>query len=234
MTDCVSIKDAVKRTGYTPRYLRSLCESGKWPAVKRCGRWLIKRTAHARLYGEGKGTYTDADLLGELAVTKRDEVIRRVGIIEQFESYATAVCATGGSRTEAFHRYAHEYAVAERTLRRWIKNYSLRGAAGLVDGRGGGRFVSEVISPAAWELFKSMYLTQQRRSVRSCWQNLCYLNKEEQKGWVIPSKMRMYKLVDRQIPLPVRILHREGLAAYQAKCAPYVEVDPDSIEPGQV
>jgi transposase InsO family protein len=29
------------------------------------------------------------------------------------------------------------------------------------------------------------------------------------------------------------VLHREGLAAYEAKCAPYIERDPDSIEPGQ-
>ena len=45
---------------------------------------------------------------------------------------------------------------------------------------------------------------------------------------------QMHRLIDDRILLAVQVLHREGLAAYEAKCAPYIEVDPDSVEPGQV
>jgi putative transposase len=44
----------------------------------------------------------------------------------------------------------------------------------------------------------------------------------------------MYNLVSKRIPLPAQILHREGQAAYDAKCAPYIQTNPDSIEPGQI
>ena len=44
----------------------------------------------------------------------------------------------------------------------------------------------------------------------------------------------IYRYIEKNLPLPVQILHREGLTAYEAKCAPYIEIDPDSIEPNQV
>jgi transposase InsO family protein len=91
-----------------------------------------------------------------------------------------------------------------------------------------------LISADALKLFESMYLTQQRLSVKTCWQNICYVNKDQDKGWKVPKLPFMYRYVKGQIPLGIQVLHREGLAAYEAKCAPYIQVDPDSIEPGQV
>jgi putative transposase len=51
---------------------------------------------------------------------------------------------------------------------------------------------------------------------------------------MIPGLRGMYRYVEKYIPLPYQILHREGLTAYEAKCAPYIEIDPDSLDPNQV
>lgn len=103
-----------------------------------------------------------------------------------------------------------------------------------MDLRGRNCDIEEQISPDAFDLFKSMYLTQQRLTVKTCWQNINYENRNQNRGWRIPCLSGMYRYIEKHIPLPVQILHREGLTAYEAKCAPYVEIDPDSIEPNQV
>jgi len=100
--------------------------------------------------------------------------------------------------------------------------------------RGGNRFGDETISAGAAQVFRDMYLTQQQLSVRLCLRNTGYINEKEQKGWTLPSLRVMQYYVKRYIPEPVRILHREGRAAYNARCAPYNQIEPDSIEPGQV
>jgi transposase InsO family protein len=59
------------------------------------------------------------------------------------------------------------------------------------------------------------------------------VNADEGRQWRIPPMRTMHTLVNKRIPLAVQVLHREGMAAYEAKCAPYIQVDPDSVEPGQ-
>jgi putative transposase len=103
-----------------------------------------------------------------------------------------------------------------------------------MDSRGKDGDIEEVISPGAFEMFKAMYLTQQRLTVKTCWQNINYENRNQKRGWRIPNLRGMYRYIEKHIPLSVQVLHREGLTAYEAKCSPYIEIDPDSIEPNQV
>jgi hypothetical protein len=105
---------------------------------------------------------------------------------------------------------------------------------GLVDSRGGGKSLGEIISPEAFEYFKSLYLDPRAPSLKQSWRNLCFVNREQNKGWRIPSLSAMYNYVTEFIPMPVQVLHREGLAAYEAKCAPYIQSDPESCQPGEV
>jgi transposase InsO family protein len=186
---------------------------------------LAKATA-----AEGAGDPSD---LRNVPAAKRDAAVRRLGLLKKCDRFIAEQQKRGTSRTIARRQFAAAHKVPARTLMRWRARWREQGIVGLVDGRGGCRSIGEVISDEAFELFKSAYLDQRRPSVKSCWEIVNYVNNDRQRGWIVPPLAAMYKLTNR-IPLYVRVLHREGLAAYEASCAPYVETDPDSVEPGEV
>ncbi len=230
MSEYLDIKKAAELFGWTRRHVCRLCEDGNLPgAVKVGGHWKIPRTADPRL--AMPENLPNLNELHNIPANKRDEALRCLGVIRDFERF---VDAFAGKRSGALAIYVTQEKVTKRSLERWMAKYRTQGLLGLVDTRGGGKFISDMISDEAFELFKSMYLTQQRLSVKTCWQNICFKNKDEQKGWKIPSLQFMYRYIKNQIPLSVQILHREGLNAYVAKCAPYIETDPDSVAPGQI
>jgi putative transposase len=174
----------------------------------------------------------NAEELANVPASKRDEAIRRLGIIQQFNQFHRQNEATKSDAIDLF--VAGNQELTRTTLYRWLAKYHQQGLLGLVDKRGGGRFENEIISEEAFEFFKSLYLTQQQLPLKTCLLNINYINQSQKRGWKIPELSMMYRIVKDRIPLAVSILHREGLAAYEAKCAPYIEIDPDSIEPNQV
>ncbi len=235
MNDYLDIATAAKRMGLDQRSVRRKCEAGELAgAIKEGHRWKIPRTAHPKL-SQGPENMVDSPELAGVPERKRTEALRRLGMIQEFNRFERELARAEGGRVRstAVALYMAEHDVTERSLWRWLAAYKNDGLIGLVDNRGGGRFVSEIISPEAFEQFKGLYLDQRRPTVAQCWRNLCYINKDEERGWRVPTVRAMYAVKD-SIPLAVRILHREGLAAYEAKCAPYIERDEDSVEPGQV
>ncbi|HIJ67253.1 MAG TPA: DDE-type integrase/transposase/recombinase [Planctomycetes bacterium] len=229
-----SVNKAAKLVGQDARHIRRLCAEGELPgAVKDGNRWRIPESADPRLAG------IDADAAGldevvKISVPKRQQAMRRLGLIKEAEKFAASQMHSAGcGRSEALAIFAKTHRLGVRSLQRWIHRYRSDGFAGLVDGRGGGNG-GEKISPEAFEYFKGMYLTEQRRSVKTCLLNVSYINKRDGRGWQIPSLRYMQRYVREKIPLFVRVLYREGIDAYIAKCAPYIKIDPDSVEPGQV
>jgi putative transposase len=172
--------------------------------------------------------------LSEISADKIENAQNRVGVVLEFEKFSGGVVRTGGTRSEAIAAYSTQHKIPVRTLTRWIAKYRDNGVIGLVDTRGRGDGFAESINEDAFDFFKSMWLTEQRLSIKQCWLNIRYENRRQKKGWTIPGLRTMYDLVSKGIPLPMQILHREGLAAYDAKCAPYIQTDPDSVEPGQI
>jgi putative transposase len=170
----------------------------------------------------------------EIAANKRDEAIRRAGVVTEFERFSAGVIRENGTRTEAIAVFSTRHNIPPRTLQRWITRYRDEGIMGLVDMRGRGESNGDTISEDALELFKSMYLDQRRLTLKTCRLNVLYENRRQKKGWTIPKLRTMYNVFNKRIPLPVQVLHREGLAAYEAKYAPYIQTNPDSVEPGQV
>jgi len=236
-TEYLDIRTAAVRMKVTGRHVRRMCEAGKLRGAVRDGRrWKIPVTADARLWQPtGPKKLSDSDELLEVPEPKRRKALWRLGVIQQWKSFSAQTDEEGMSRLAAQKMFAAATeGVTEPTLRRWLCAYRHEGLLGLVDKRGGGRTIAEMISPEAFELFKSMYLAPQQLSVRTCWLNVKYVNSVQSKDWRVPPLRSMYRYAIEQIPLPARILHREGLAAYEAKCAPYVQSDPDTIQPGQV
>jgi len=233
MNRYVDAKTAGKLRGVTPQWIRIMCAKGRLPgAIKKNGKWWIPITAHPDL-AEAEAKNFDADDFAQIAKHKKDDAVERLGVINEFEKFAAENSKNCKNRNKLLNLFTAAHNIKKRTLQRWLARYRHRGLLGLVDTRGrtNGK---DAISPEAFELFKSMYLTQQKLSVKTCLQNVCFVNKSQDEGWRLPSLDFMYKYINRQIPAPVQVLHREGLAAYQAKYAPYIQSEPDSVQPGQL
>jgi len=235
MIKFIDSNEAALRLGVTRRHIRRMRKAGKFAgAVKVNGRWQIPVNSHPQLAGLGAGDLGNCPELPDVSLGKKQRALWKLGHIRAFEKFASTYVRTGGRRSDSYGLYAARCeGVNARSIRRWIKKYRIEGLQGLVDSRGG-KFRSLIISPEAFEYFKGFYLTQQKLSIKQCWLNTCFINKDQQKGWKVPSLSSMHRYVERQIPLYVRVLHREGLAAFQAKCAPYIESDPDSVRPGAI
>jgi len=170
----------------------------------------------------------------QVSASKQEQAAKRLGLLKDFEKFCGYSQRHGVTRMEAMAKFAADKRISVGSLRRWISREREQGLSGLIDTRGGSRADHEQFSSEAFEYFKSLYLTQQRKSLKQCWQVLSFVNKTEEKGWRIPSLRVVHRYIKEHIPLKVLVLHREGLAAYEAKCAPYIERDSDSVEPGQV
>jgi len=236
MSEYISVSRAAELKSVSERHIRRMCKEGKLAgAVCQSGQWRIPMAADVKFTGVTMPEdLLSAEGLHDIPVKKRQEALKRLGYIQAFEKFSASFVHNGGNRTDARKLFAKKNGIAFSSLKRWEMLYRGQGLFGLVDTRGGARMISEMISPEAFDYFKSIYLTEQRMSIRLCWQDIVYINKSEDRGWKVPSLNAMYRYIKDHIPLAVQILHREGLAAYEAKCAPFVQRDPESIEPGQI
>lgn len=235
MTKHLDIPTAAKLLGKTPRHIRRMCIAGTLAGAKKNGgRWAIPITANTRLRGitMPEDVASHDDML-KVSAAKREVAIYRFGMIQEFEKFSASVVQTGGDRMQAFAMFSQRSMVSSRSIQRWIKNYRLNGLMGLVDSRGGA-LTADSISPEAFDQFKTMYLTPQQLSVKLCYDSMCFLNTSQKRDWKIPSLRMMYEVVKVRIPAAVEVLHREGMAAYEAKFAPYIQTDPDSVGAGEV
>jgi hypothetical protein len=235
MNQTIDISTAAKLLGMNAGHLRRLCIAGKYTGAARTSQgWQIPISADSRLSGvKSPGQLSLETDLTDVPKHKRDEAIRRRGIIEQAEQFCGHAVRNNICRISAMQRFSTDTGIPVRTLQRWMSSFRERGIAGLIDSRGG-QSLGDVITPEAWSEFLSMYLTPQRLSVKTCLNNILYVAKTHKKNWTIPSLRTIQQYVNDKIPVPVLVLHREGQTAYDAKCAPYLMVDQNSVNPGQV
>ncbi|MHC4475367.1 MAG: DNA-binding domain-containing protein [Planctomycetota bacterium] len=234
MSEYATIQEAAKRLNKSESQVRRMCHGGQLIASKIKGHWRIDRRCHVKLAEAAETDNLNAEVLRKYSARKIERAQERLGTVSLAEKYAAAyVAATGGRWSDGFALYAAEHGLSKATLYRWKAKYDAEGLAGLIDTRGGNQCGDDAMSPEAWQYFLELYLTQQQRSVRLCLLMVELRNKREGRNWEIPSLRTMRRYAQRRIPESVRVLHREGSRAYVAKCAPYIETDIDSIEPGQ-
>jgi len=210
-----------------------MCKAGGIAGAKREGKqWLVPVTWDSRLCGVNQPEHLAEQLAG-IPKNKLEVAKTKLGTIVEFEKFAAAAVCNGGTRTKAMNAFCLQKKVSPRTIYGWIRQYRDHGLIGLVDTRGGGAAIRQ-ISSDAWDLFASLWLDPRQPTVKACWQNVSFVNQQQNMGWFIPTLNAVYRLVAERIPMPVQVLHREGLAAYEARCAPYVIKDMDSVEPGAV
>jgi transposase InsO family protein len=235
MTLYIDTTKAAGLSGLTERAIRKRCASGGYPGAKFVdGQWQVPADADPRFSVYcAVGNRVD-ERFANVPVDKRDEAIRRAGLISEFEKFSGQTVRGGGLRTQAMQVFCFERKIPLASFKRWLKKYRMDGIIGLVDTRGGYAAGKEVISPDAWEKFKSIYLDPRQPSIRGCYQILCFLNKSKNHNWTVPDYYSLCRYVAKNISKPVEILHREGMAVFEAKCAPHIQIDQESVEPGDV
>ncbi len=236
MNEMLDSVTAAQLLGCTERHAIRMCDKGKLPgAYKDGGVWRIPVGADPRLVlSVVEKKLADSNELSGIRADRREQALKKLGLIEQFEEFAKQVKQNGKTRVQAAKMFAASREIGQATLFRWIAMYRREGLVGLVDRRSKARFVNELISKEAIGLFNSLFLDQRRPSVISCINLVRYTNESQGHGWTVPGDKFFYRYVERDIPMFVKVLHREGQAAYESQCAPYVVIDPDSIEPGSV
>lgn len=226
------ISEVAARLGLSERAVRKRCSQGRLPGARKCNKtWIVPITADARLAGS---VPAPAHLPPDVAPQKLDAAVRKLGLITQCERYAGQHVRAGGNWSDAVAAFCRQENIPLSTFKRWRRRWREDRLGGLVDSRGGCRIEDECISPAAWRLFKSVYLDERQPTIKSALQIVQYENDKGGHGWKLPTYPTLARYVKKHIPYPVMVLHREGVDAYEGKCSPYIALDPDSAEPGEI
>lgn len=109
----------------------------------------------------------------------------------------------------------YECRVTRPQLLRWQNQYKTGGYMGLVDNRGTHNKGTSSIPEEAWNYFCSLYLQQQKRGVKLCYD----LTKKVYPD--IPTVETFRNQVNK-IPYNTLVYYREGEKAFNDKCLPYV------------
>lgn len=200
-----AIKKAVQRNRYQHRYVNGMGRGGK---QLRIALESLPEKAQALYRGE---VSPPVDIL-QFTSKQRDEANAKAWVVEQYQHE--------GLSLDDFISWFNsnnptEDAITKSKLFRWQHKYQGKDVAELIDRRGGHNRGKDTIPEDAWELFYSLYMTQQKRSVRLCH----HITSMEYPD--IPS----YKAFERKIktiPMYAILRYREGLKAF-TDALPYME-----------
>ena len=200
-----AVRAATKQNRYQHRYVNGKGRGGK---QLRIALESLPEKAQALYRGEMP---PPVDIL-QFTSKQRDEANAKAWVVEQYQHE--------GLSPDDFVSWFNpnnptEDAITKSKLFRWQHKYQGKDVAELIDRRGGHNRGKDTIPENVWKLFYSLYMTQQQRGVRLCYDmtKLEYPN--------IPS----YKAFERKIktiPMYAILRYREGLKAF-TDALPYME-----------
>ena len=154
-----AIKKAAQQNRYQSRYVKGKGRGGK---QLRIALESLPEKAQARYRGE---ELPHEDIL-QYTGKQREEADAKAWAVEQYHQSDLSP-AEFVSWFNACN--PPEDAISESKLFRWQKKYQEKDVAALIDRRGGHNRGKDTIPPEAWELFCNLYMTQQERGVRLCY-----------------------------------------------------------------
>lgn len=99
----------------------------------------------------------------------------------------------------------------------------------LIDTRGGNTRGEP--DPAAWDLFRSLYLTEHKRKIKWCWKQVRDRARADGMTWC--SYPQLLRLVRQRISPAERCKYRNP-ELYRSKHSDYIDMDPESWGPGEL
>lgn len=192
-----AIWKAVKLNKYEYRHVKGIGRGGKQIQI---ALESLPETAQARYHGEKQ---PQEDIL-QYTGKQRAEADFRALVVAEYQH-------SGLSPDEYVEKFnadnPPEDAITTSKLFRWQKQYREGGVAGLIDQRGGHNRGQTSIPEDAWEYFYDRYMTEQKRTVKRCYD----LTLREFPD--IPSVSAFERRV-RQIPQYAILYYREGRKAF--------------------
>ena len=200
-----AIKKATQQNRYQHRYVNGKGRGGK---QLRIALESLPEKAQALYRGE---VPPPMDIL-QFTSKQRDGANAKAWVVEQYQHEGLSpddFVSWFNSNNPA------EDAITKSKLFSWQKKYQDKDVAALIDRRGGRNRGKDAIPPEAWNLFNSLYMTQQQRGVRLCYD----MTKLEYPD--IPSCKAFERKV-KTIPMYAILRYREGLKAF-TDALPYME-----------
>lgn len=192
-----AIKKAVKLNRYQYRYVEGRGRGGK---QLRIALESLPEEAQARYRGEPKPPIDILQYTGK----QREEANAKAWVVEQYHqshlSPEEFVCWFNASNQS-------EESITLSKLFRWQRKYQDKDVSALIDQRGGHNLGQDTIPQDAWDMFYSLYMTQQKRKIKLCYDitKLEYPN--------IPAVSAFERKV-KKIPRYATLYYREGPKAF--------------------
>lgn len=190
-----TVKKAVKKGKCQYRYVEGIGRGGKSLRI------AVETIPWPILVDRAKAVQTS---ILEYTGKQREEADFRALVVAEYQH-------SGLSPNEYVQRFNEENppedAITTSKLFRWQRQYKRDGVADLIDQRGGHNRGQTSIPPIAWDYFYSLYMTQQKRTVKRCY------DLTQQKFPDIPSVSAFERQI-RRIPKYAILYYREGPKAF--------------------
>lgn len=163
----------------------------------------------------------------EFSGGQREEIAKWIRIINEWDEYCAKSKLQKVPATEKFvqlQKVANpELNISKGILYRKKAALKADDLAGLIDNRGSWKKGTTTIPDVAWECFLSFYLDEAQHPIMACYDYTeMWLKAEAPQYLPLPSPTAFYRRVNIAIPKPLEIMGREGMKAFQDRCAPYI------------
>ncbi len=179
----------------------------------------------------------DGEALAALTDKQRTATLGRHTVVQAWLGYRERKAAEGISGRRALPQFVRNLAnkvdnpPSAPTIRRWTAAFKHYGLRGLVDDRGRPSDNETHCSQEAWNHFKALYLTEQRRAVRDCYRMASVFAEDNGLAW--PTYRTILRRVERELPSSIADYHRRGRRHWETNVAPCVQFDPTIYRPNQ-
>lgn len=170
----------------------------------------------------------EAKPLDTYSEAEREEIAHWRRVVAEWQEYRSQ---PGASKTQVDEQYILLYNLqhpgAELSMdilyRKWraVREDNLDG---LIDKRGKWRKGRSSIDETVWQVFLSFWLDEAQHPAKKCLEyTKLWIAKEYPELYdTIPSYETFTRHLKTDVPMPVKVLGREGQKAYRDRCAPYI------------
>ena len=242
----LEVQAVAQLEGRSERSVQRDLQKGKYGDGSRCVNGLGKGGIHYEIALEflpediqsryrGAREEKDHSILLSLKDTQRDVVFSRQAVVMTYKEFKTMY--PKADKLQAFLQNYNEQhpesPITKRQLNHWETLFKQDGIAGLVDNRGGYNKGQSSIPEDMKQVFLAYWLQEKGTKRGGPSIATCYRNVEQIfNGKQIPS-ISAFERLTQSIPLPTKILAREGTKAFNDKCMPHISFDYRSISTNQ-
>lgn len=178
-----------------------------------------------------------SDVLAALSDQQRATVFRRRDLALAAQRAMDRAEAAGRTRKSGLNDWIATSScdLSRSQVYRLLQRFESDGLIGLIDRRGRpvdtSRSVEERVDPDAWAMFRSLYLTDKRRTIRLCYDVVA--RDAARKGWLWPGYRTITRLVAAELPPSTADYYRLGEKRWKSVYEPTIMRGYGHLRPNQ-